>query len=45
MNWLDLAAMVAVLNGTAGDPALAQVHAAARQSLIAAVAGVEEDEE
>jgi hypothetical protein len=45
MNWVDLAAMVAVLNGTAGDPALTKVHQAAREALIAAVAGVDDEEE
>ena len=45
MNWVDMAAMVAVLNGTAGDPALSQVHQAAREALIAAVTGVEEEDE
>jgi hypothetical protein len=45
MNWVDMAAMVAVLQGTAGDPALGKVHQAARDALIAAVAGVEEEED
>jgi hypothetical protein len=45
MNWVDLAAMVAVLNGTAGDPALTKVHQAAREALLAAVADVEEDDD
>jgi hypothetical protein len=45
MNWVDMAAMVAVLQGTAGDPAMSKVHQAARDALLAAVADVEEEDE